>query len=459
MSIPSTSLKRLTKNPRYFTHDNVKAVYLSGSHNWGTNQNIEELGFCSDIDCYLDFLESYGMNWFKLWYWESAVWYVSGIEPHAVSPHAWQRTGPGNAKDGKPKFDLYSYNQSYFDTLKSKVQAAQDRDIYVTIMFLEGTGVFRCQDWGYHPMNVTNNINGIDGDKNKNCNGSEIYTNIDAMITQIQDNYIKKVIDTVNEYNNIIYEVCAECECTNTFQYRLIDLIRNYELTKPKQHPIGMTATWVYPYISDANLYASTADWIAPANELRDNPLLNNGNKVIFADTDHLGGGLGRAWVWKNFLRGNYVIFMDERSDLCDEPNGEIKYPNLCGGNPPQDDTNRNSMGYLVSYSNKMDLGSMIPSNDSQECSTTYFLRNHGKEYLIYQPNTGSFTANVVGGTYHYEWFNPSTGTIISNGSMNLSNGKNTFNPPFSDDAVLYLTTSDCSELLIKFEIKILQPS
>ena len=58
-----------------------------------------------------------------------------------VDPFPWQRTGPGLALDGKPKFDLNLFNQSYFDRLRSRVIAAGERGIYVSIMLFEGYGL------------------------------------------------------------------------------------------------------------------------------------------------------------------------------------------------------------------------------------------------------------------------------------------------------------------------------
>ena len=44
------------------------------------------------------------------------------------------RTGPGQAFDGKPKFDVTQFNQAYFDRLRQRVEAAQERGCYVAVM-------------------------------------------------------------------------------------------------------------------------------------------------------------------------------------------------------------------------------------------------------------------------------------------------------------------------------------
>ena len=102
------------------------------------------------------------------------------------------------------------------------------------------------------------------------------------------------------------------------------------------------------------------------------------------------------------------------------------------------DQTIRDGLGYARYYADKMDLIHMTPTSSSSACSTRYCIRNEGKEYLVYQPNSGSFTVNLPEGEYTYEWMNPDNGNIIIGGNIN-GDGNVGFTPPFSGDAVLYL--------------------
>ena len=67
-------------NPRYFTDRSGKAVYLSGSHTWN---NLVEMQASPgqdpfNYDEYLDFLETYHHNFFRLWAWDLLTWNTSG---------------------------------------------------------------------------------------------------------------------------------------------------------------------------------------------------------------------------------------------------------------------------------------------------------------------------------------------------------------------------------------------
>src|SRR5262249_19599340 len=170
-----------------------------------------------------------------------------------------QRTGPGNASDGKPKFDLTKYNQAYFDRLRGRVQQLHAAGIYAGVYLFSGEWLlrFRFPGDGY-PLTGTNNINGIDdgwGTK------SVTMTAPDA-ITAVQDAYVKKMIDTLNDLPNVLWIVSQEAPRDSVWwNSHLIALARSYEAGKPVQHPIGLGAL---DSDKDSTLLNSDADWIAP---------------------------------------------------------------------------------------------------------------------------------------------------------------------------------------------------
>ncbi|MCK5280727.1 MAG: DUF4038 domain-containing protein, partial [Cyclobacteriaceae bacterium] len=100
----------------------------------------------------------------------------------------------------------------------------------------------------------------------------------------------------------------------------------------------------------------------------------------------------------------------------------------------------RRYMGDARKYAERVDLALMTPQDSLS--STKYCLANPGSHYIIYQPNSGSFNVNLVAGTYNYEWFNPISGVVVESGIITVSNGNKNFVPPFSGEAVLYLSTS-----------------
>jgi hypothetical protein len=188
-------------NTRYFADQNGSPVYLTGSHTWLNFQNFSQF---SDFDysAYLDFLEDREHNFFRLWVWEHSRSWDTDPTPW-VSPLPYERTGPGTANDGLSRFDLTQFNQGYFDRLRTRVIQAQSRGIYVSIMLFNGWSVDSGKGafvWTNHPLNEDNNIDGIDGDLNNDGNGVEAHELAVSAVTAIQEDYVRKVIDTVNDF-------------------------------------------------------------------------------------------------------------------------------------------------------------------------------------------------------------------------------------------------------------------
>ena len=438
-------------NSRYFMDGTGKAVYLTGSHTWANLQdNALAVGVPTiptdpppvfDYNTYLNLLQARNHNFIRLWAWEPTKTYFSNGISYA-QPHPWARSGPGTALDGKPKFNLNQFNQAYFDRLRSRVIAARDKSIgnpiYVSIMLFEGWYLLAVPtSWQHHAFNAANNVNAINGDANGNGQGEETHTLQVASVLAVQRAYVRKVIDTVNDLDNVLYEIANESAVSGStqWQYDMINYIKTYQATKPKQHPVGMTCqAWS---LSSAYhlLWNSPADWISlgqaagfdNANELYiKNPPAAPGGKVSILDTDHLGwhvyvnnAALSRAWVWKSFLRVHNPILMEDLKSNS----GWIAA--------------RASMGHARTYAKKMNLAAMTPQNVLS--TTTYSLAKAGQEYLVYQAGSGAFSVNLTSGTYAFEWFNPATGAIAATGFVTAAGGNQSLTPPFTGPAVLYL--------------------
>ncbi len=426
------------RNPRYFTDDSGKAIYLTGSHTWN---NLVDMAFADslggfDFVEYLQWLKGYNHNFIRLWAWELINWNTPGhlyeVKDYQIAPQPWARSGNGTALDGKQKFDLSLFNPVYFDRLKERVEQAADEGIYVSIMLFEGWGLqFATRAFENHPFHPDNNINGVNGDSDHDGSGVEIHTLENPEITAIQEAYIRKVIDVVNEFDNVLYEISNENHAPSTeWQYHMIAFIKEYEKKLEKQHPVGMT----YQYKGGSNeiLEKSPADWISPNPQggYRDNPPPSDGSKVILTDTDHLWGiGGNSVWVWKSFLRGLNPIFMD-----CYDSKVLTWKSDSAWVEPL-----RKSMGYTRMFAQRMDLINMIPDPDLS--SSKYCLANNGLEYLIYIPDSLQVTLNLEGvsGSFKVEWFDPCSGEFMESDSQK-GGSKLSFKSPFdTHEVVLHL--------------------
>lgn len=442
MAAPATGPLRVSEqNPRYFTDGSGKVVYLTGSHTWN---NLPDMGPTEpipafDYPAYLDFLERHHHNFIRLWRWELTMWNTEANQEkqprvHFAGPHPWMRKGTEKALDGKPRFDLRTFNDAYFSRLRERVATANQRGIYVSIMLFEGWGLQFVRDgWKAHPFHPANNVSGIGAELGSDGKGLGIFTLAHPAITRVQEAYVRKVIDTVNDFDNVLYEISNENHPPSTeWQYHFIRFIHAYEKTKPKQHPVGMT--FQYEGGANAVLEASPAEWISPnpqagnGYDYRTNPPPGTGRKVVLTDTDHLWGiGGDVSWVWKSFLRGLNPLFMDP-----------YKREILTAGSDDQWEPVRRALGDTRRFADRMDLARMTPQNGL--ASTSYCLARPGKEYLVYQPKAGEdFTVGLKAGTYRVEWFEPAKGVPAGESRLKVSGGSQRFQAPFSGEAVLYL--------------------
>ena len=248
-SIASGPLRKNPANGRYFTDGSGKAIYLAGSHTWANmidRGRLNPPGVEFDYAAYMRWMVDHNFNFMRLW---TAELPNAGPGPDysegaiVALPWKWRRTGPGVATDGGPKFDLSKLDQTYFDRMRERTIIAGKNGIYVSVMLFNG------YEWQFDtnpkdgdPFVATNNINHI------SCPGTcpQDSAVIPAAVWEIEAAYIRKVIDTVNDLDNVLYEVSNEAGSpySDDWQVHVINFVKQYEATKPKQHPVGMTFQW-----------------------------------------------------------------------------------------------------------------------------------------------------------------------------------------------------------------------
>ncbi len=459
-------LKKNPTNPRYFTDQSGKAIYLTGSHTWAVMQEMwpeNEPRHDMDYDGFLQMMEDNNHNFLRFWqyslYTKNCPW--SNI-PTLFDPMPFERTGPGLARDGLPKFDLTKLSQAYFDRLYSRVEKAARHGIYVSVMLFEAWGLKWAtpdqQPWDYHVFNPDNNINSITDQVRAEAgkyagNYVGIFSLDCPSVLEYQKLFVRKVVDTVNGFDNILYEICNEIPNTPEaleWEVTLCEYLREYEREKPKQHMIGITAEGGDQV--NEELFATPVDWISPSNgaafEYRYNPPPATGLRVIFNDTDHLWGhGCEVNWIWKSFTRGMNVLLMDPwepiPGDLDWWQDGDVtrnqRYYYAW------DDMRRN-LGYTRVIAQSFDLNHCLP--DLKFCTSTYCLAHKNQQYVCFFPAGGYEGLDLTGldGVFKVQWLNPATGISYPGeplnadlGSVHAVHQRAALRAPFDGPAVLLI--------------------
>jgi hypothetical protein len=486
-------------NPRYFTlpsegREEERAVYLTGSHIWNNLQDgMGPGGECAkepepfDYDGYLAFLAERGHNFIRLWRWEQFRSQAAGGQFHlCMEPQPWKRTGPGAAKDGKRKFDLSTFDPTFFHRLRQRVNAAAERGIYVAVMLFDGWGLHLSPAPDHvegHPFHATNNVNGV------GIRSIEDYQVLPLTedIAAYQEAYIHEVVDVLHDLPNVIWEVANE-SCgggsvdesftkmlgldripdwgdSTEWQYWVIDVVERHEVDRGYDvHPIGMTMQFPVPDQTKVNdpLLASRAQWISPGyddavfaegghpmapgsppSRWYDDPPAADGGKVVITDTDHYAPGKGDAlWAWKSFLRGHHPILMDFGVIGGFEPSAETP------GVPPFDafEPVRWAMGDTRRYAERVDLIAMEPRGDLS--STGYALASEGREYLVLHPGQprDTFDVRLAPGAYEVEWYSVTSRETRSEPVIEVATEQTIrVGAPFDGATVLYLRSKATS--------------
>ena len=438
-------LKISNSNTRYFMRPDGKCVYLNGSHSWPNQQDIMAPGSTQAFDWikYVDWLQANNHSCVRLWTSEHPVQTFPGFTNWTITPNwAYQRTGPGNAADGLLKFNLSLFNQAYFDRQRARIQAAQARGIYVSIMLFNGWSLDSKSTPGYapwpvHPYNSANNINSINGDPLATGTGLQCnkLSTMPTGVLALQHAYVDKIIDTINDLNNVIFEVSNEADSTSTaWQEDIIAHVRAYEATKPFQHMIGFTpqtnAGTTVPQGSDADWFSPTdtpVDWFTT-------PQPATGDKVCFMDTDHITGVGGTAtYIWEAFLLGSNCWYMETLRGL-----------NVCPPTSPAfaDETSgRLGISQTGRYAKRLNLNNAVPTSGLS--STGYCMSWTNNQYIVLRTATsGAFTLNLSGApskVLNVEWLNVNADTVTPAGTVTGGSSAQSFTAPFSDVAVLFL--------------------
>jgi hypothetical protein len=458
-----------------------RAVYLTGSHvnnnfhdGSGPGPDCADTPEPNDFRAYLAFLKERGHNFIRLWRWEQFRSQVAGGAFHfCMSPQPWPRTGPGTAKDGKPRFDLSEFDPAFFGRLRDYVIAAGSEGIYVSVMLFEGFGLHLStppDSVEGHPFHAANNVNGVGI---ASINDYQVLP-LDPRVEALQDAYVRKVVDTVQDLPNVLYEIANESSGGGSvdkefiemiglseppdwgdstgWQYRVIDLVKSYEEEMEyAKHPVGMTMQHPVRDQGRVNdvLFSSPADWISPgfddvASPMQESrwltdPPASDGAKVIISDTDHYSPMKADAlWAWRSFLRGHNPILYDlgiaTGVNPPDPTSGDPSFASL--------EPARRAMGDTLRFADRMDLVAMEPRGDLG--STGYALANPGEEYLVLQPDETAdpFDLRLEAGTYSAEWHSVTTRETKEAGEVTIVNrGSASFTAPFpqAGPAVLYL--------------------
>jgi hypothetical protein len=460
-------------NPHYYIFNGQPTVLITSAEHYGAVVNKE-----FDYIAYLDSLSSYGLNYTRIYpgfLFEPVGKFgkgnTLGVKPASlVVP--WRRSKvPGYALSGN-KFDLDRWDPEYFRRLKDFVARAGERGVVVEICFFNAQ---YSDTWPISPLYYENNVQGAG-----KCEFQDAQTLRHADLVQREADYVSKITQEVNAYDNVVLEICDEApdignpptpidEAAQWVKH-LAGVVKNVEASLPKKHliaqqmegPLGGAFDFVgYPdisiivtqYVWEAGLqmggmkaldYMYGRNKPIEFNETAYYPFWYKGDKV----------GASRAEAWE-FMVGGGASF--------NQLNGVFTVENPAGKTPD----NMQVMAALRSlkeFIHSFDFLKMRPDISFVRDGIppgTYCrgMSEPGKQYALYHHHStggygsmytvtpGDYTEDLVlelpAGTYKVDWVNPATGTVLRTETVNHSGGSlKSTTPKHSVDAVLRIKRS-----------------
>ncbi len=428
-------IKLHPENGHYFLYKSKPTVLVTSGEHYGAVINPD-----FNFSKYLKTLKELGLNHTRIWlgdYVEIPGDFCQKVNTSApesgkfLTP--WMRSDePGFAAGGN-KFDLNKWNPAYFERLHQFMQEASDNGIVVEcILFFVGP------NWAYLPMNPVNNIN-----KTKDIPREDYLSLQNGNILTHQKKYCLKLINELNKYDNIIFNVANEPwfsnqehvgfaspprDQTKLWIKEVSNWITYAESTLAKKHLISVDYTNEGRKISklEHDKYWKN---ISVFNHHYDKDALsaklNYGiNKVLsFNETGLMPefSSQYRIQGWKYLMSGGALYDNLDFTFQVGAEDGKGKTEFICHYYKGCNDPNvKYEMKALLEFMNSIDFVHLKPNYDIIGCSfgdkNIHVLENPGKEYAMYihgGSNEGLFQLNVLPGKYVVNYINPSDGKII----------------------------------------------
>jgi hypothetical protein len=222
-------------NPRYYLFNGQPTILITSAEHYGAIVNLD-----FDYVTYLNALKAYGLNYTRIW--PGAVLEMVGEfgKGNTMGPRPdrtivpWARSNQPGYVYGGNKFDLDKWNPEYFARLKDFIVKAAERGIVVEICFFNSQYSHR---WPLSPLYYENNIQGVG-----KCDFKDAQTLKYPDLVQRESEYVSKITREVNDYDNVILEICDEPALFTAYEEagpwvgRLLEVVHNTENTLPKKH-------------------------------------------------------------------------------------------------------------------------------------------------------------------------------------------------------------------------------
>src|SRR6266852_4231737 len=236
---PAEPIKPHPANPHYFIFHGKPAILITSAEHYGAVINK-----AFDYVPYLDALKDHGLNYTRFYpgaMFETIDKFITG-NPLGPKPRdlivPWARSDQPGYLVGGNRFDLDRWDPAYFARLADFLSKAADRGIVVEICFFNSQ---YSDTWPISPLYYENNIQGEGKGEWRDAQ-----TMKHADLVRREEDYVRKITQEVNKFDNVILEICDEPSSIGTgvalagpWVSDLLGVVRNTERDLPQKHMIA----------------------------------------------------------------------------------------------------------------------------------------------------------------------------------------------------------------------------
>ena len=464
--VSAQAIKLHPENPHYFLFKGKAMAIVSSSEHYGAVIN-PDFNYLK----YLNTLKQDGMNYTRLFtgaYFEKMGSF--GIEKNTLAPVSgeailpWKRSNITGAIGGGNKFDLDQWNELYFNRLKDFISEAAARNIIVELtLFSSIYGYWDIQAW-----NPQNNINIKETILQEN-----VQTLRNGSVLKYQEHLVRKLVDELNGFDNVIYEIqnepwadhavqvrkISDYFTTDDFKFdylkwrdivevsdqqslewqkRMAEVLKDEENGLKNKHLIAQNyCNYFYPVSEvDPNVSIMNFHYAYPEAVSQ-----NYGfNKVIGFDESGFSGNddaTYRKQAWRFMMKGGGLFNNLDYSFAVGFEDGKAVNKAPGGGSVAF----RQQIKVLSGFIHSFNLKRLTPDGEVVVSSPGAFaqaLSVSGKQYAIYLENSSKckLTLKLPKGHFLAEWVNTLNGKVVGSEILKLKQGNITLTSPEYDSDI-----------------------
>lgn len=426
-------LKLNSINPHYFEYGGKPVLLITSAEHYGAVINPD-----FNYVAYLNALHEQGMNNTRVFSGSMVErpvdirWMKNHQNTLAPRPGRliapWARSRQTGYAGGGNKFDLDEWDDNYFKRLKDFITEAGKRGIFVELTLFGNQ--YQDSLWMNSPLYPANNIQGEGPSGEKSF--LLFQTLKDPKLVARQEALVTKIVQELNDLDNLYYEICNEpynnvtdTAAVDEWHNHMIGFVKKAEESLPKKHLIASNESAVdnsgvavanYHYVHVLNM--PPFDWLYGLNKVLS--MDETEGSLIHSKTDDV-----RIEAWDFIFKGGGA------------------YNNLSWEYTPSNPSGTDSARMIRVQ--LQHLQQFMAGLDYIKCScdTTVVARkpsgafvrclsDKGRQYMIYlhhskqkgndfiagykaiqQHFRDTLTLNIPAGKYTAQFFNPATGKMI----------------------------------------------